>query len=358
MRFCFLGQGASPGLEAEVSSPRASGLAPSPLLAPAEIDERWCAAGRSWGQVGEASPAWSRWYGVVGHKPLLLLSACLCSCYAHVFLSTYTSVQERKLQDLEVELETRTKDVKARLAQLDVQVRERGRRTGSRGPWTLESASPGEDLGSGDGQIAGPFLRPQEEAARKEKQQLLDVQRQFALESEVCRPLLSSLLYLPFPHPFVHLICPRNWVPDYVGCYRTNSPSVWDQLRSRRGWDWWGTLTLKADTGLQCAWFHPLPIALPWCLVLPLPAFPAPPPPPTSLGVSLFPAAPRKPQPPISTWRRQRRSTATCWSQTGSSEEFSRSSRPASWSWSPRWICCRPRVRGCRSMSGGLYPCI
>ncbi|XP_007446975.1 PREDICTED: centrosomal protein of 164 kDa [Lipotes vexillifer] len=52
--------------------------------------------------------------------------------------------QERKLQDLEVELETRTKDVKARLAQLDVQ----------------------------------------EEAARKEKQQLLDVQRQFALESE------------------------------------------------------------------------------------------------------------------------------------------------------------------------------
>ncbi|XP_057606687.1 centrosomal protein of 164 kDa isoform X7 [Hippopotamus amphibius kiboko] len=52
--------------------------------------------------------------------------------------------QERKLQDLEVELETRTKDVKARLAQLDVQ----------------------------------------EEAARKEKQQLLDVQRQAALESE------------------------------------------------------------------------------------------------------------------------------------------------------------------------------
>uniref|UniRef100_A0A4W2BUU3 Centrosomal protein of 164 kDa n=1 Tax=Bos indicus x Bos taurus TaxID=30522 RepID=A0A4W2BUU3_BOBOX len=52
--------------------------------------------------------------------------------------------QERKLQDLEVELETRTKDVKARLAQLDVQ----------------------------------------KEAARKEKQQLLDVQRQVVLESE------------------------------------------------------------------------------------------------------------------------------------------------------------------------------
>ncbi|XP_012932047.1 centrosomal protein of 164 kDa isoform X9 [Heterocephalus glaber] len=52
--------------------------------------------------------------------------------------------QERKLQDLEVELETRTKDIKARMAQLDIQ----------------------------------------EETVWKEKQQLLDVQRQVALESE------------------------------------------------------------------------------------------------------------------------------------------------------------------------------
>ncbi|XP_046542068.1 centrosomal protein of 164 kDa isoform X3 [Equus quagga] len=52
--------------------------------------------------------------------------------------------QERKLQELEVELETRTKDVKATLTQLDIQ----------------------------------------EETARKEKQQLLDVQRKVALESE------------------------------------------------------------------------------------------------------------------------------------------------------------------------------
>ncbi|XP_021495427.1 centrosomal protein of 164 kDa isoform X2 [Meriones unguiculatus] len=52
--------------------------------------------------------------------------------------------QERKLQDLEVELTTRTKDVKARLAQLDVQ----------------------------------------EENMRKEKQMLLDLQRQTALEKE------------------------------------------------------------------------------------------------------------------------------------------------------------------------------
>ncbi|XP_075858657.1 centrosomal protein of 164 kDa isoform X3 [Microcebus murinus] len=52
--------------------------------------------------------------------------------------------QERKLQDLEMELEIRTKDIKARLAQLDVQ----------------------------------------EETARKEKEQLFDMQRQVALESE------------------------------------------------------------------------------------------------------------------------------------------------------------------------------
>ena len=45
--------------------------------------------------------------------------------WLHSHLSLYLhSVQERKLQDLEVELETRTKDVKARMAQLDVQVRE------------------------------------------------------------------------------------------------------------------------------------------------------------------------------------------------------------------------------------------
>ncbi|XP_078195701.1 centrosomal protein of 164 kDa isoform X35 [Callithrix jacchus] len=52
--------------------------------------------------------------------------------------------QERKLHDLEMELETRAKDVKARLAQLEVQ----------------------------------------EETARRDKQQLLDVQRQVALKSE------------------------------------------------------------------------------------------------------------------------------------------------------------------------------
>ncbi|XP_073095825.1 centrosomal protein of 164 kDa isoform X2 [Manis javanica] len=60
--------------------------------------------------------------------------------------------QERKFQDLEGELEARTKDVKARLAQLDVQ----------------------------------------EEAARREQQQLLDVQRRVALESQEAAATLGQ----------------------------------------------------------------------------------------------------------------------------------------------------------------------
>lgn len=62
--------------------------------------------------------------------------------------------QERKLQDLELELSSRIKDVKARLAQLNVQ----------------------------------------EENMQREKQLLLDAQRQAALEKEVC---------VPAPFPFV-----------------------------------------------------------------------------------------------------------------------------------------------------------
>ncbi|MXQ81535.1 hypothetical protein E5288_WYG006048 [Bos mutus] len=88
---------------------------------------------------------------VTGPQPLA--HVCVCArahmqTHSHP-LGSFPDVRralegERKLQDLEVELETRTKDVKARLAQLDVQ----------------------------------------KEAARKEKQQLLDVQRQVVLESE------------------------------------------------------------------------------------------------------------------------------------------------------------------------------
>lgn len=62
----------------------------------------------------------------MGQAPSCPFSSCFVPFYTYVFLSTCASVQERKLQDLEVELETRTKDVKARLSQLDVQVREWG----------------------------------------------------------------------------------------------------------------------------------------------------------------------------------------------------------------------------------------
>ena len=51
-------------------------------------------------------------------------------------------MQEKKLQDLEAELETRTKDVKARLAQLDVQVRELGAEDRLSGTLDLEVSSP------------------------------------------------------------------------------------------------------------------------------------------------------------------------------------------------------------------------
>lgn len=66
------------------------------------------------------------------------------SFYTCIFLSAYASVQERKLQELEVELETRTKDVKATLTQLDIQVRESGGELDLQVPLTLESQLPQE----------------------------------------------------------------------------------------------------------------------------------------------------------------------------------------------------------------------
>lgn len=53
----------------------------------------------------------------------------------HSFNTSFTlpiCAQERRLQDLEEELETRTKDVKAKLAELDLQV----------GEWELISRGP------------------------------------------------------------------------------------------------------------------------------------------------------------------------------------------------------------------------
>lgn len=83
------------------------------------------------------------WYGGSGTPPAPSANA-VHSFYTYIFLSTYASVQERKLQDLEVELETRTKDVKATLTKLDIQVRESGGERDLQVPLTLESQLPQE----------------------------------------------------------------------------------------------------------------------------------------------------------------------------------------------------------------------
>lgn len=91
-------------------------------------------------------------------------------------------MQERKLQDLEVELETRAKEVKAWLAQLDVQVRERGWRF-PQVPLTLETWFPQERNGLSApvpwglevAEALVPSLKrrlPQGEAAVGQKQQV------------------------------------------------------------------------------------------------------------------------------------------------------------------------------------------
>lgn len=93
-----------------------------------------------------------------------------------------------------MELAARTKDVKARLAQLDAQVREA--EAGSTLPW-----GGGLSTRAGSTSVLGSAVSPglvslQEENMRKEKQLLLDAQRQAALEKEVCLPTFS-LLFVP-----------------------------------------------------------------------------------------------------------------------------------------------------------------
>lgn len=63
-------------------------------------------------------------YGMVRTPPVTQLKSRALSVLT--FFLHLCSVQERKLQELELDLETRAKDVKARLAQLDIQVREWG----------------------------------------------------------------------------------------------------------------------------------------------------------------------------------------------------------------------------------------
>lgn len=93
------------------------------------------------------SLAWRLCYGRVGPDlPPAPSAHALHSSYAYIFHSI--SVQERKLQDLEVELETRTKDVKAKLAQLDLQVREQELRIASPGALDLGVVAPQGELGA------------------------------------------------------------------------------------------------------------------------------------------------------------------------------------------------------------------
>jgi hypothetical protein len=72
----------------------------------------------------------------------------------------------------------------------------------------LESTPLGEGrLPSAWGAAVSPgSMFPQEETVRKEKQQLLDEQRQAALEREVCLPPLFHSI-----SPSVHLLCPGHW---------------------------------------------------------------------------------------------------------------------------------------------------
>lgn len=56
-------------------------------------------------------------------SPAPQLKAALHPFYSYMFFSTFASLKERKLRDLEVEFETRAKDVKASVAELDIQVR-------------------------------------------------------------------------------------------------------------------------------------------------------------------------------------------------------------------------------------------
>lgn len=180
------------------------------------------------------------------------------------------------------------------------------------------------------------------------------MQRQVALQSEVwlapCPPSsLPRSLYLPSLSPQHPTFCS----PDLsralgfqmllAGCHRQPSWGApgGGAVEGGRGHT---PPTLGAVTsGCLSSTLAPMLLRVP---LLPPPALV----PHVSRCFYLF----RKSQPAISTWRSQRRSTPTCWSQTNSSEDSWMSFGPARWSWSPRWMRCRPRVGGCRSTSGGV----
>lgn len=100
------------------------------------------------------------------------------------------------------------------MAQLDVQVwGSRGAEDRLPGTLDLEVRSPGE---AGVGLMAD-LLSAKKEAARKEKQQLLDAQRQVALEARFGLLLPVLLVVLPsFPSP-TFLVCGGIGFPNSVG---------------------------------------------------------------------------------------------------------------------------------------------
>lgn len=177
---------------------------------------------------------------------------------------------------------------------------------------------------------------------RKEKQLLLDAQRQATLEKEVCLPTLS-LLFVP-RHLFT---CPVQ-VP---GILRLPWPvSRYPVDLTFKPWGvglWWGTRSLQTphprDSGSSSSGFHLFSVSHTSDTACTSPS-------PHGTGVhSYLFLCPRKPQPPVSIWKRQRKSIPTWWSQSGSCGGSLMTCVSGGWSWSPRWICCRHKVRGCRS---------
>lgn len=177
---------------------------------------------------------------------------------------------------------------------------------------------------------------------RKEKQLLLDAQRQAALEKEVCLPTLS-LLFVP-RHLFT---CPVQ-VP---GILRLPWPvSRYPVDLTFKPWGvglWWGTRSLQTphprDSGSSGSGFHLFSVSHTSDTACTSPS------PHGSGAHSYLFLCPRKPQPPVSIWKRQRKSIPTWWSQSGSCGGSSMTCVSGGWSWSPRWICYRHKVRGCRS---------
>lgn len=174
------------------------------FLGDAPLDSARCGllhAGRMQGQ-GKRKPARVRLRvgcGLLGSGPFSYPSANTVLPSHTMSFSLPYLCQERKLQDLEVDLATRTKDVKARRAQLDVQVRE--------GDGQIHLAlGRGCEHRAGSTSVLGSAVSPglislQEENIRREKQLLLDAQRQAALEKEVCLPPCLSCLPPPICSP-------------------------------------------------------------------------------------------------------------------------------------------------------------